>query len=227
MNADLEERLALAREALARRLSEIYYTWTVDGETIVGPGTLAVRVEDRHKMGPTHFDIGFVFNRERADVPVLWDCAAGLGKTSEEIANWAVDVWVRSTLPAMLELGKQDGSFADHFPHNDAQGCPGWHVIHGPVLAYGVGDARNDLQAWMLKNPLLPILGPLVSDSFERPLLNGMKVVFGFKDTAEVRVNEVCNQPASDRLRSLDWPRASEAAFARCYYLFVHKHSGQ
>jgi hypothetical protein len=225
MNADLEERLGLARAALARQLSATYETWTVDGETIVGPGTLAVRVEDQHKMGPSHFDIGFVLNRERADVPVLWDCVAGLGKTNSEIVEWAVGVWVRSTLPVMLEFGKRDGTFADHYQHNDPKGCPGWHVIHGPHWAYGVGKAPNQLQAWTLKNPLLPVLGPLIAGSFERPLLNGVKVLFGHgsDDVAEVRVNGVCNEPASDRLKSLTWPRASELAFARCYYLFVHE----
>jgi uncharacterized protein DUF6348 len=225
-NDDLQERLTLARKELARQLSSIYKTWTVDGDTVVGPGTLAVRVEDQHKASPKHLDIGFILNRNDADVPTLWDCAAGLGETSLEAVSRAVETWTRSTLPVMLELGSQDGTFADHFSFDDPQGCPGWHVIHGPLLAFGRGAAPDALQAWALSNPLLPVIGPLAASGFDRPLLNGVKLLFGFatEDIAEVRVNGVCNQPASDRLRSLGWPRAPEAAFARCYFLFVHEH---
>jgi hypothetical protein len=226
MNTDLEERLGFARKELARQLSSIYKTWTADGDTVVGPGTLAVRVEDQHRMGPKHLDIGFILNREDADVPILWDCVAGLGRTNLEVVSHAVETWVRSTLPVMLELGSQDGTFADHFNYNDPQGCPGWHVIHGPMLAFGRGTAPGDLQTWTLRNPILPVIGPLAASAFDRPLLNGVKLLFGFatEDIAEVRINGVCNQPASDRLKSLEWPRSPEAAFARCYFLFVHEH---
>jgi hypothetical protein len=225
METDPADRFSLARAAIAQCLSLTYKTWTVEGDTVVGPGTLAVRVEEQHKMGPNHFDIGFILNRHRSDVPVLWDCVAGLGQTIPEIVGDAAETWARSTLPVMLEFGSQDGTFADHFDYSAPKGCPGWHVIHGPVIAFGRGVARGDLQTWTLEHPLLPILGPLAASSFDRPLLNGVKVLFGFatEDIAEVRVNGVCNFPASDRLKSLDWPRASEAAFARCYFLFVHK----
>lgn len=228
INSASEERLVLARAALALRLSATYKTWKVDGDTIVGPGTLAVRVEDQHRVGPNHFDVGFILNRERADAPVLWDCVAGLGRTEPEAIEHAVETWARSTLPVMLELGSQDGTFASHFGYNDPLGCSGWHVIHGPLLAFGNGVAPTDLQTWALNHPLLPILGPLASSLFERPLLNGVKVLFGFgtEDIAEVRVNGVCCEPATDRLKSLGWPRAPEAAFARCYFLFVNKHEG-
>jgi hypothetical protein len=76
----------------------------------------------------------------------------------------------------------------------------------------------------MLENPVLPILGPVAAAAFSRPLLNGVKVLFGFEDTAEVRVNGARNQAASERLRAMDWPRSSDAAYARCYFLFVHEH---
>ncbi len=226
MTPDLEQRLEVARTELAKQLSSIYKNWTVEGETVLGPGTLAVRIEDQHRTGPNHLDIGFILNREDASVPILWDCVAGLGNTSSEVVSHAIETWSRSTLPVLLELRSQDGTFADHFLHNDPQGCPGWHVIHGPVLAFGRGAAPDALQAWTLKNPLLPVIGPLAATAFGRPLLNGVKVLFGYgtEDIAEVRVNGVCYEPASDRLRSLGWPRSQDAAFARCYFLFVHEH---
>jgi hypothetical protein len=224
MDQELDRRLSLVRTEVAQRLSSMYKSWAVVGDTVVGPGTLAVRVEDQHRVGPTHFDIGFVLNRDLGDVPVLWDCAAGIGQTETEIIRRAVDTWARSTVPTVLELGTRDGSFASHFSENDPDGCSGWHVIHGPVLAFGRGSAPDSLQSWALNASLLPTLGPLLVPSFERPTLNGVKILFGFGDgeIVEVRVNGVVNEAVGLRLKSMDWPRAADAAFARCYWLFVH-----
>ena len=55
-------------------------------------------------------------------------------------------------------------------------------VIHGPVLTYGRGDAPKALQSWALENALLAHVGPTVAKAFERPMLNGVKLVFGFGD---------------------------------------------
>ncbi len=224
MDAELEYRLGLVRTEIARQLSLIYKEWEVVGGKVLGPGTLAVRVEDQHKLGPTHFDIGFVLNRERDDVPVLWDCTAGIGRTEEEIISSAVRNWAECTVPAILELGAQNGSFASHLGYDDPKGCAGWHVIHGPVTGFGAGVAPNELQSWVLNTPLLPSLGPMVASSFERSTLNGVKLLFGFaqSDIAEVRVNGSLHEAASRRLKLMKWPRAVEPAFVRLYWLFVH-----
>jgi hypothetical protein len=214
---------------VAARLSSTYQAWNVERGVVKGPGTLAVRVEDQHHMGANHFDIGFVLNRERADIPVLWDCVAGMGSTSDEVLDRAVETWAASTLPVCLELVNRDGSFADHYDNDDPEGCPGWHVIHGPLLAFGIGTAPEVLQAWTLKNPLLPVIGPLAVKTFNRPTLNCVKVLFGSGDeeVVEVRVNGLCDQNTSERLKSLAWPRSAEAAFARCFLLFVHSDEGE
>jgi hypothetical protein len=224
MGTELERRFALARAEVAKRLSSLYKTWTVMGDTVAGPGTLAIRVEDQHKLGPTHFDVGFVLNRDRSDIPVLWDCVAGLGRTDEEIVAWAIESWANSTVPAIIELLVQNGAFATHLGYDDPQGCAGWHVIHGPVTGFGKGDAPKNLQSWLLETPLLPSLGPMVAGAFPRPLLNGVKLLFGYAqdEVAEVRINGVAHEPASRRLRFMKWPRAKDAAFVRCYWLFVH-----
>lgn len=226
MDTELEHRLGLARTEVARQLSSIFKEWDVAGDTVLGPGTFAIRVEDQHRLGPTHFDIGFVLNRERDDVPVLWDCTAGFGQNEEEIITRAVRNWAACTVPAILELVVQNGSFAAHLGYDDPKGCAGWHVILGPVTAFGAGVAPKELQSWVLDAPLLPSLGPMVASAFERPMLNGVKLLFGSAqdDIAEVRVNGVVHEAASRRLKLMKWPRASEAAFARCYWLFVHEH---
>lgn len=60
--------------------------------------------------------------------------------------------------------------------------------------------------------------------SFNRPTLNCVKLLFGFgsEDVAEVRINGEYDEASSQFLKELDWPRAENAAFARCYLLFVH-----
>ena len=169
-------------------------------------------------------DIGFVLNRERADVPILWDCVAGIGSTPTEGLVNAAERWIMSTLPVCLEFLTGDESFAEHFHGDDPQGCPGWHVIHGPLFTYGNGSAPGQLQNWAIENPLLPVIGTLAAKSFRRELMNCVKLLFGFTSEviAEVRVNGEYSQAASEHLRSLSWPRSEEGAFARCYLLFVH-----
>ena len=227
MDTELDRRLELARTEVAKKLSSMFKTWTVIGDTVIGPGTLAVRVEDQHRLGPSHFDLGFVLNRESAEAPILWDCTAGLGAMETDVVKTAVENWASCTAPAILELLKQDGSFASHLGYDDPRGCPGWHVIHGPVTAFGKGTAPKELQAWALEIPLLPVLGPMVASAFERPMLNGVKLLFGFAagEIAEVKVNGVTNEAATQRLRSMNWPRSAEGAFVRCYWLFVHQRS--
>jgi len=222
---NLEARLTLARKIAAARLSSTFKEWKVEGALVLGPGTLAVRIEDQHKIGPQHIDIGFVLNRDDATVPVIWDCAAGIGSTDEEIVTCAIDIWARSTLPVFLELLKHDGSEASHFNGEGPDGCPGWHVIHGPIVAYGRGDAPKALQSWAAESRLLTKIGPVAARDFDRPMLNGVKLLFGFGDEniAEVRVNGVCNKDASQLLGTLNWPQSSQAAFARCFLLFVHQ----
>jgi hypothetical protein len=223
MDSQLEHRLGLARTEVARQLSSIYKEWEVVGNIVLGPGTLAVRVEDQHKMGVTHFDIGFVLNRDRDDVPVIWDCAAGVGRTEQEVISRAVETWATCTASTVLEMLVRNGSFASHFDYKNPDGCPGWHVVHGPIIAFGKGSAPKTLQSWLAATPLLPTLGPMVASAFERPILNGVKLLFGCAqdDIAEVRVNGAIHEPASRRLKSMKWPRQADAAFTRCYWLFV------
>jgi hypothetical protein len=192
-----------------------------------GPGTLRLEVEDRHDAGANHYDIGFVPNRDRTDVPVLWDCVTGIGPDWKAACEFAAQSYVRTTVPVFREFLSQDGSHAGHFGPNDADGCPGWHVIHGPLIAYTgpvSHGADKALQDWVVRHPLLPALGPMIAAAFERPLLNIVRVLLsnGEVVVAEVRVNGEEHRAASDRLARMDWPRSSDFAILRCNLLFVH-----
>src|SRR6266542_4172560 len=103
-------------------------------------------------------------------------------------------------LPVIHELLKGDCSQAAHFGDGTPGGCPGWHVIHGPILTYGRGDAPSTLQSWAMENALLAHVGPTAAKAFDRPMLNGVKLVFGFGDgiVSEVRVNGAYDKAASN-----------------------------
>ena len=92
-------------------------------------------------------------------------------------------------------------------PSNDPQGLAGWHVIHGPVLGFGTGDGPDTMQRWVIDHPLLPQLNGELVAAFDRPALNGVKLLLG-GDVAEIRVNGQADARGSAALRSLPWPRS-------------------
>jgi uncharacterized protein DUF6348 len=158
-------------------------------------------------------------------VPVIWDCAAGVGPADREMLQMAVDIWATSTLPALLEFLKHDGSEATHFNDEEPDGCPGWHVIHGPIFAYGNGNAPDELQNWAHDNNFLSRVGPIAVKSFERDILNGVKLLFGGSKSnkvAEVRINGTRDDAATNLLSQFNWPLSDDPAFGRCFLLFVH-----
>jgi hypothetical protein len=213
------------RHEVARQLSNVWGEWEATDDAVLGPGSLAVAVDWLHGE-PGHVDLGFVWNRNNSEVPITWDCAAGLGESDPERAASGVERWIRCTAPVLLEVLVGDGTFATHLDAGDAIGLPEWHVVHGPVLAFGNQDAANVLQQWVLAHPLLPAIGREVVSEIDRPNLNGVKFLFGSSsegDTAEVRVNGTASESASNALRDLDWPRSDKAAFARLFVLLIHQ----
>src|ERR671930_1130027 len=85
-------QLDLARHLVAEALTRLSGEWTVDGDLVRGPGTLAVRVAELHGSAPAHLDLGFVLNRHQPEAPVVWDCASGFGATEEEKLQCAVEI---------------------------------------------------------------------------------------------------------------------------------------
>jgi len=146
---------------------------TVEGDFVVGPGRLAVKLEEQHKVGANRF----VLNRERSDGPILWDCVAGIGKTQADVIAMAVETWSTSTAASVSKCSLRTGGLPLTSATTIPDGCHGWHIIHSAVTLLGKGTAAKDLQEWLVNTPLLPTLGPMVAAAFERPMRNGAKVL--------------------------------------------------
>ena len=102
-------------------------------------------------------------------------------------------------------------------------GLPGWHSIHGPILAYG-DDSAGRLQQWCLDNPVVPFLREILSTELPPTPIHGVKFLlgaFGDESIAEVRIDSERSEAGSSALLDLRWPKVA-ARVARFYVLFVH-----
>lgn len=214
-------------EMVARHLSNATgKPWDVEAGMAKGPGTVGVVIGKEHP-GHTdylgHIDLDFVLNVDRPEDTTISDCVAGFGATADEAVDQAIRIWLGTTGSAVLELLAQDGSFAAHLHSNDAEGFPDWHAIHGGISGFG----SNAIRKWIVDNPLLPRLAPALSGALERDYLIGIKVLLkgGGKEEeiAEVRVNGIYHDAASQTLAGLNWPRSEDASTARTFVLLVHK----
>ena len=208
-SAAAAEWLQAVRRALVVELSRFRPGWTDDGELIVGPGTLAVRAAVTHDSEPGHVDLGFILNRVRSDVPVIWDCVAGGSAEDEAAARLACSIWAQTTAPVVMEFLAKDGRYADHAQGDDGLGLAGWHSIHGAILGYGRSDA-SALQQWCLDHPLVPALRDVLAPALSPAHLHGAKFLLGAFDdesTAEVRIDGVRHDACSAALLKLPWPK--------------------
>jgi hypothetical protein len=207
------DRAHLVR-TLATRLSEKAGTWTPDGDTIRSQGSPMITVTDLHRVAPNHVDIGVAVNPENPEAPVIWDCAAGVGETSEDVAEMAAHMWVETTGSTVLELLTQRGELAAHIPGDDPDGLPGYHAIQGPMLVYG--HDVEPLRQWVENNALLPALRSTLPQYLD-PVVSGVKVLFGgSEENVEVRVDTEIREDVTAAVRALDYPRAG---FARAFFI--------
>ncbi|MGW4893942.1 DUF6348 family protein [Kitasatospora sp. NPDC004240] len=212
-----QERLDVIQRCVVREMARFGQEFTVDGEVVRGPGTTAVAVREHpgDDGGAGHVDLGFVLRLGRADAPVVWDCAAGLGKTEEEKLANAVRMWATTTASALVEL---QGGHGEHGDHHDHPELPGWHAVQGPAAVFGFGNER--LADWLTEHQVLPALAPALLPELAGRPLNGVKLFLGGKagdDVAEVRVNGEVSEAASAALRALDWPRGERLCWARLF----------
>ncbi|WP_158845427.1 DUF6348 family protein [Streptomyces sp. NRRL WC-3742] len=215
-----EERLAVIQRCVVREMARLGQEFTVDGEVVRGPGTTAVAVREHPgDDGAGHVDLGFVLHLGRADAPVVWDCAAGLGKTEEEKLANAVKMWATTTASVLVELADGRGVHADH---TDVPELPGWHAVQGPAAVFGFGNEH--LATWLAENRVLPALAPALRAEIAGPGPVGVKLFLGGKagdDVAEVRVGGEVSEAASAALRALDWPRGERLCWARLFVLLT------
>ena len=183
------------RDALADGLQQLSgKSWTrAEDGSIQSEGTSAVFVADLHGeeySQPGHVDIGFALNPEHPQAPVLWDCTAGTGTTSAEVAEYAAFVWPKTTAPTVLEVLEGRSRLADHYGPDDPGGLPGMHVVQGPTLVFGTGDTTA-LQEWVAKNFVLPELRQTLLPRLTGAV-HGVKLLFGGttgNEVAEVRLD--------------------------------------
>lgn len=201
--------------------------WEVRDGMVKGPGTLAVVLGADHTGRPSHVDLDFVLNVDRPHETTISDCVTGYGSTPEQVAAQAVRMWLDTTGSALLELLVQDGSHAAHYAPGDPDGLAGWHVIHGGINGWGVGDEHDAVQRWAVQHALLPPLASSLKGAFDREQLVGVKLFFGGgqgSEVAEVRVGGVCHDAASEALAELGWPRPERGfSYARTFVLLVHQ----
>ncbi|MFF4651352.1 DUF6348 family protein [Streptomyces sp. NPDC001380] len=217
-----QERLDVIQRSVVREMARFGREFTVDGAVVRGPGTTAVAVREHPDAGGGHVDLGFVLRLGRADVPVLWDCAAGLGKTEEEKLDNAVRMWATTTAATVVELLDRRGEHGDHYGPDRPGGMPGWHAVQGPACVFGFG--AGELAEWLGGNHVLPALAAALAPELDHPLVNGVKLFLGGRagdDVAEVRVNGEVSEGASAALRALDWPRGERLAWARLFVLLL------
>ncbi|MER8186314.1 DUF6348 family protein [Kitasatospora sp. NPDC094015] len=205
---------------MIREMARFGQGFTVDGELLRGPGSTAVAVREHPGDGGAgHVDLGYVLQLGRADGPVVWDCAAGLGRTEEEQLANAVRMWATTTAGAVVELLERRGEYADHYRSAE---LPGWHALQGPAAVFGFGS--RELAHWLAANQPLTALAESLRTELTGPQVNGVKLFLGGRvgeDVAEVRVNGVVCDRASAALRALDWPRGERLCWARLFILLV------
>ncbi|WP_030233831.1 DUF6348 family protein [Streptomyces sp. NRRL S-350] len=215
-----QERLVVIQRCVVREMARLGQVFRPDGEVVRGPGTTAVAVREHPgDDGAGHVDLGFVLQLGRADAPVVWDCAAGLGKTEEEKLANAVKMWATTTASVLVELAEGYGTHADHA---DLPELPGWHAVQGPAAVFGFGNEH--LAGWLAENRLLSRLAPALRPELTGPGPVGVKLFLGGKagdDVAEVRVGGEVSEAASAALRALDWPRGERLCWARLFVLLT------
>jgi hypothetical protein len=138
----------------------------------------------------------------------------------------AIRMMMATTAAAVFELLNQRGEDAAHFAPTDPQGFPGWHMIGGTVIGWGVGEEVSAIRDWMAGTTPWNALAPVIEPGLDREALNGIKFyIAGSRDweTAEVRINGRRHDPASLALSALDWPRPEVLTSARTYTLLLHR----
>lgn len=175
-----------------------------------------------HTDDSRHFDIGFVVSLQSEVLP---DCISGIG-SADEAAAMMVHIWRETSGACLAEMMIRRSEYASHLDGSDSAGLPGWHSVASGILAYGPDPTSNDaLQAAMIDNEVLRAIAPQLVPALDRPSHNGIKVFYHrtpTSATAEIRVNGLPHQAASQALAALPWPTVTAPTTARFYAVAVH-----
>ncbi|TDU06729.1 hypothetical protein EDD99_5297 [Streptomyces sp. 846.5] len=215
-------RLQVIQRSVVREMACLGREFQAEEGIVRGPGTTAVAVREHVGQGGGHVDLGYVLRIGEGGGPVVWDCAAGLGRTEEEQLQNAVRMWRTTTASAVVEMLERRGVHGDHVAPGAAGGVAGWHAVQGPACVFGFRS--GPLGDWVAEHQLLPAVAEVVLPHLNDPVLNGVKFFFGGRsgdEVAEVRVNGEPVAEASAALRRLSWPRGERLAWARCFVLLA------
>lgn len=211
---------------VGEHLSGLVGTWTLDGDVLRGENGVAVRPASPHSDEPRHLDLEFVLGIDGPDELTVPGCATGVGTDLGAALEQAAQAWVETTGVTVLELLTQRGDFASHFRGDDDGAVAGWHTIVGAISGWGMPPDHEAAQRWMADRLPWAELSPVITAALDRPHLNGVRLFIGGsveQSTAEVQINGVRDDAASDALLALDWPRPQKMSVARTFLLLVHR----
>lgn len=213
--------MELLRDALEEIAPPLVDGCQIRNGMLAGAQGWGLMVLPNHTDDPRHFDIGFILSPQPA---ILADCISGIG-SAHEAAAMMVRIWRETSGACLAEMLTRRGEYASHVDGSDSVGLPGWHCVVSSVLAYGPDPASNDtLQAALVDRDVLRAIAPQLVPVLDRPAHNGIKVFYHrtpTSATAEVRVNGVPHQAASQALAALPWPEVSAPTTARFYAVAV------
>ncbi|MFD6443830.1 DUF6348 family protein [Promicromonospora sp. NPDC060204] len=219
--------LTAKTELLAAALREARAgDWRVTEPGFVrGPGSTAVAIQPDDSGTPSHLHLAFILNVDRPEETAIVDCVTGVSKDPSDAVRHAIFQWLHTTGAAVFELFEQRGEIAGHFPHDDPFGVPGWHTIGGKALGWGYGATDLAVRDWMVANPPWVPITEHLKRGLDRERFNGIKLYIASSEnytSAEVRINGRVDEPASQALAMLDWPRTVELSVGRTYLLLLH-----
>jgi hypothetical protein len=219
--ASSDEIVELLRDALGEIALPLVDGCQIRNGMLAGVQGWRLMTLPNHTDNPRHFDIGFILSPRPA---ILEDCISGIGSPHEAAAMMA-RIWRDTSGACLAEMLTRRGEYASHVDGTDSAGLPGWHSVASGVLAYGPDPTSNDtLQAALLDHEVLRAIAPQLVPALDRPAHNGIKVFYRRTPTsaiAEVRVNGVPHEAASQALAALPWPEVTAPTTARFYAVAV------
>jgi hypothetical protein len=216
-----DEFLAILRDGILSVAPALVNGCRIRDGLMIGKPAWSIMMLPIDPDDPSHFDIGFA-PALGSGLPAFSDHIGGPG-SGPDAAERAAHICLETSGACFLEMLTRRGQYADHLDGNDRAGIPGWHTVASGILAYSEGDDDSDrvaLQHAMADNSVLNRLSDVLVPLVTQPANNGIKMLYlrgADSMVAEVSVNGVRDETASDALAGLAWPAVKAPTVARCY----------
>ena len=177
-----------------------------------------------------HINVVFALNPEMDD-SFIYDCATGWDNDPEAALSLAAQSTCKTSAPTFFSLLNSGPVLeAEFFPPDDPLGFPGWEAFSSPYICKGDHQALTKLTEYIQENPLLSNITNLLENSFEKPMLNTIRLYLAFDGTkyhAECRVNNKIHLQAQEVLLNSNLPKLDNFASINQFLLLLHKPSAQ